>query len=87
MSITTVTPENTDQYGRFTVVTREIDPTTGLVTSVHRSPLGPGSWDAGTWVPTDTAAQNAVIQAFAAQLWTGDVVDAFRAAYPAAPQV
>lgn len=82
MSITTVTPENVDQYGRFTIVTRTID-NTGAVTNVSRVPIAPGTWSAGVWSATSMAGQNAVISAFASQVWTSDAVAAFKAAFPA----
>lgn len=95
MSITTVTPENVDAYGRFTVVTRTLadgsdtDPATGQpypvssVMTVHREPLAPGHWEAENWVATDVSDQPNNIQAFAAVLWTAAVVNAFKAAFPA----
>jgi hypothetical protein len=93
--ITTVTPENADAYGRFSVVTRALadgsdtDPASGTpypvstVMSVHRAPLAPGHWEGTTWVATDVSDQPANIQAFATALWTAPVVAAFKAAFPA----
>lgn len=98
MSITTVTPENVDAYGRFTVVTRaladgsDVDPASGqpftvsTVMSVHRAPLAPGHWEGETWVATDVSGQPANIQAFAAALWTAPVVAAFKTAFPVAAE-
>lgn len=97
MSITTITPEGVDAYGRFFVVTRkladgtDIDPATGqpyplstvMAPGPHRVQIGPGSWDeTGAWVPTDMSGQDATIQAFAASLWSSGVVAAFKAAFP-----
>lgn len=90
MTTTTVTHENVDEYGNFSVVTRQRDDDGMVLSPVERKQLSPGAWDAtGNWVPTRLNDQNVTIQAFATQYWTEGVVAAYKAAFPfiAAPPV
>lgn len=75
------TPESVDQFGRFTAVTREID-ANGKTLSVHRAPIVPGRWRDGEFEITETSGFNPVIKAFAAELWTAEIVDVYKAAFP-----
>lgn len=77
-------PENPDQFGRFTVVTREMAED-GTITGVHRQPVAPGSFVDGVWSPTDAAALPESVRAFATGLWTDATIARFRAAFPWEP--
>lgn len=76
MSITTTKPENEDELGRFTAVTREISGST--VINIHRRPIVPGRFENGVWVDTDLSGETEMIRVFARSLWTPEVVAAYR---------
>lgn len=49
---------------------------------IDRHPVHPGSWDNGTWMPTDIAALPEEARESCAALWTPEVVTAYQKQFP-----